>query len=66
MTKPTKAPQKAALNAAPKFANEQAERAYWESQDSAAHLDWSQAQRLSLPKLKPSTQTSSLRLPLCR
>lgn len=29
--------------AIPKFANEAAERAYWESHDSTDHLDWSQA-----------------------
>ena len=47
----------------PKFANEAQERAYWESHDSTEHLDWSQAQKVSLPKLKPTTRTISLRLP---
>ena len=49
--------------AIPKFANEAAERAYWESHDSTDHLDWSKAKMASLPKLKPSTKTISLRLP---
>ncbi len=47
----------------PKFASEAQERAYWESHDSTAHLDWSKAQKVVLPNLKPSTKTISLRLP---
>lgn len=47
----------------PAFRNEAQERAYWEAHDSTPHLDWSKAQRVVLPKLKPSTQTISLRLP---
>lgn len=49
--------------AIPKFANEAAERAYWESHDSTDHLDWSKAKMALLPNLKPSTKTISLRLP---
>ena len=30
---------------------------------SADYVDWSQARRVSLPRLKPSTQTILLRLP---
>ena len=63
MSKPTKAPLKAALKAAPKFVSEAAERAYWELHDSTDHLDWSQAQKVSVPNLKPTTKTISLRLP---
>lgn len=59
MTKPTKT----ALKIVPKFASEKAERAYWESHDSTEHLDWSNAQKVSLPNLKPTTKTISLRLP---
>ena len=55
MTKPTKA--------IPKFANEAQERAFWESNDSTAYLDWSTAKKVSLPNLKPTTKTISLRLP---
>jgi len=47
----------------PKFASEAQERAYWESHDSIAHLDWSKARKVSLPNLKPTTKTISLRLP---
>jgi predicted DNA binding CopG/RHH family protein len=47
----------------PTFANEAQERAYWESHDSTEHLDWSRARKASLPNLKPTTKTISLRLP---
>jgi predicted DNA binding CopG/RHH family protein len=47
----------------PSFNNETEERAFWESHDTTDYLDWSQAQKAVLPKLKPSTQTISLRLP---
>ncbi len=49
--------------AVPKFASEAAERAYWESHDSTDHMDWSKAKVASLPNLKPTTKTISLRLP---
>jgi predicted DNA binding CopG/RHH family protein len=54
MSKPKKTPD---------FKTEAEERDFWESHDSADYLDWSQAQRASFPKLKPSTKTISLRLP---
>ena len=38
MNKPTKA--------IPKFTDEGQERAFWETHDSAEHLEWSQAGRL--------------------
>lgn len=56
-------PAKTNLTAVPKFANEKEERAYWESHDSAEHLDWSKAQKVTMPNLKPTTKTISLRLP---
>ncbi len=49
--------------AIPKFANEAAERAFWEKNDSTVYMDWKNAQVAVLPNLKPSTQTISLRLP---
>jgi predicted DNA binding CopG/RHH family protein len=54
---------KPALKAPPRFASEKEERAYWESHDSTAHIDWSKAQKVTLPNLKPTTKTISLRLP---
>ena len=47
----------------PKFANEAEERAFWETHDSTDYLDWSSAQEVVLPELKPTTKTISLRLP---
>jgi predicted DNA binding CopG/RHH family protein len=47
----------------PRFRSETEERAYWESHDSAEHLDWSKAETVRLPNLKPSSTAISLRLP---
>jgi predicted DNA binding CopG/RHH family protein len=49
----------------PRFKTEAQERAYWEAEgrDSTQHLDWTKAQSVVLPNLKPSTKTISLRLP---
>jgi predicted DNA binding CopG/RHH family protein len=52
-----------ALKTIPKFANETEERTFWEQQDSTDYLNWTTAQRVVLPNLKPSTKTISLRLP---
>ncbi|MCM0018879.1 MAG: BrnA antitoxin family protein [Tagaea sp.] len=48
----------------PRFASEAQERAYWEKTDSTRHVDWSKAERVEMPNLKPSTQSISLRLPV--
>lgn len=56
-------PAKTELKSTPKFASEKEERAFWEKHDSTEHVDWSKAQRVSLPNLKPTTKTISLRLP---
>jgi predicted DNA binding CopG/RHH family protein len=47
----------------PNFKNEAEERRFWQIHDSADFMDWSNAGTPSFPKLKPSTQTISLRLP---
>jgi predicted DNA binding CopG/RHH family protein len=47
-----------------RFATEADERRYWESHDSAAHVDWRRAQRARFPNLKPTTTAISLRLPI--
>lgn len=46
-----------------RFAKEDAEREFWSDHDSAELVDWSKAQRVTLPELKPSLKTISLRLP---
>jgi predicted DNA binding CopG/RHH family protein len=50
-------------SAVPQFATEAEERAHWESTDSSQHLDWTKAKKATLPNLRPSTKTISLRLP---
>ena len=47
----------------PKFKTEAKERLFWLTHDSSEYLDWSEAQEIVMPKLKPSTRTISLRLP---
>lgn len=47
----------------PSFASEAEERAFWESNDSSEHVDWSKAEQVRLPNLKPSSTSISLRLP---
>ncbi len=51
------------LKTIPVFADEDEERGFWASHDSADYLDWTRAKKVSLPNLKPSTKTISLRLP---
>jgi predicted DNA binding CopG/RHH family protein len=51
------------LKKIPKFKTEAEERAFWEKHDSSDYLDWRQADAVSMPNLKPSTKTISLRLP---
>jgi predicted DNA binding CopG/RHH family protein len=48
----------------PEFASEAEEREFWESRDSTEFVDWSRAKSVRLPRLKPSTQAISLRLPV--
>jgi predicted DNA binding CopG/RHH family protein len=47
----------------PRFKTEDAEREFWASHDSTDYIDWRKATRSTLPKLKPSSQTISIRLP---
>lgn len=46
----------------PEFESEEEEQEFWATHDSADYLDWSQAERVVFPKLKPSTKTISLRM----
>ncbi len=48
----------------PTFKTEAEERAFWESHDSTDHLDWSKAEKVLLPHLKPTATAISLRLPV--
>ena len=47
----------------PKFKNEDEERDFWATADTTEYFDWSKAERVIFPNLKPSTETISLRLP---
>jgi len=55
---------KARAKRTPRLASEAAERRFWESRDSTSYVDWSRAERVVLPNLKPTTRSISLRLPL--
>lgn len=48
----------------PAFRSEAEERQFWETHDSSDHVDWSKAERVRFPNLKPSTASISLRLPV--
>ena len=47
----------------PKFKNEDEEREFWSKHDSTDYLDWKRAKKVTLPNLKPSVKTISIRLP---
>lgn len=47
----------------PKFKTEEQERKFWITHDSSEYIDWDEAEVVTLPKLKPSTKTISIRLP---
>jgi predicted DNA binding CopG/RHH family protein len=51
------------LKRIPTFKDEDAEREFWATADSTEYLDWSNAKRVTLPNLRPSLRTISLRLP---
>ncbi len=46
-----------------RFKSEDEEREYWSKTDSTSVVDWSKAKKVTLPNLKPSVRTISLRLP---
>jgi len=48
----------------PKHRSEAAERRFWEKTDGTPYVDWSKAERVTFPNLKPTTRSISLRLPL--
>jgi len=51
------------LRKLPKFKNEKEEFKFWATHDSTGYVDYSKAQRVLFPNLKPSTRTISIRLP---
>ncbi len=59
-----KKPATKKLKIIPHFGSEAEERRFWQTHDSTDYLDWSKAEPARFAKLKLSTQTISLRLPL--
>ena len=51
------------MKSIPEFKNEDEEREFWKTHDSAEYLEWRRAERAVFSNLKPSTKTISLRLP---
>jgi predicted DNA binding CopG/RHH family protein len=51
------------LKKIPEFKNEEEERAFWEEHDSSEYVNWDAAKTVTLPNLKKSTKSISLRLP---
>src|SRR6266540_5154454 len=47
----------------PKFNSEAEERAFWGREDSTEYIDWSKGSEATLPKLRPTLRTISIRLP---
>lgn len=56
-------PKRKNLKPIPKFESEDEEREFWATHDSTDHVDWSRAKPVTFSRLKPTTQTISLRLP---
>ncbi len=54
---------KTKLKRIPKFKNEDEEREFWSKHDSTDYLDFKRAKKVTLPNLKPSVKTISIRLP---
>ena len=57
-------PKRKPLKPIPKFDTEAQEQEFWSAHDSTDYVDWSKAQRITFGRLKPSTQTISIRLPV--
>ena len=57
-------PKKRPRKLIPQFENDAQEQEFWSAHDSTDYVDWSQAQRVTFGRLKPSTQTISIRLPV--
>jgi hypothetical protein len=47
----------------PAFRTEAQERRFWQKHDSSEYVDWTDAEEVVMPRLRPSTRSISLRLP---
>ena len=52
------------LKPIPKFESEDQEREFWLTHDTTEYIDWSKAKQVTMPNLKLSSTSISLRLPL--
>jgi hypothetical protein len=43
----------------PTFRDEDAEREFWATADSTEYVDWSEAERLTLPNFRPTLKKST-------
>jgi predicted DNA binding CopG/RHH family protein len=48
----------------PVFSSEDEERRFWAKRDTSEYFDWAKATQPTLPDLKPSTMSISIRLPV--
>lgn len=55
---------RSSLKKIPKFKDEDEEREFWAASDSTKYVDWRKSKKVAFSKLKPSTKTISLRLPV--
>ena len=51
------------LKKKPTFKSEAQEASFWATHDSTEYIDYANSRRMVFPRLKPSTETISLRLP---
>lgn len=59
-------PELKSLKPISSFESEDQEREFWATHDSTEHVDWSRAEAVAFPRLKPSTQTKTLSPSLSR
>ena len=52
------------LKKIPKFKSEKERAEFWLKHDSTEYMDWTQAKKVTFPKLKPTYKSISLRLPV--
>lgn len=50
------------LKRIPEFTTEEKEQDFWAKADTTEYFDWSKAQRVTFPNLKPTTKPISIRL----
>jgi predicted DNA binding CopG/RHH family protein len=51
------------LKKKPTFKSDKQEAEFWAAHDSTEYVDYSKSRQMVFPRLKPSTETISLRLP---